>query len=211
MTATITTTNAAAILAANLDRLGERDQRFAVDLLQAARHNRASDKQWHWIEVLAKRAAGVEERPSLRVADDLTGVLALFDKAGAKLARPVVTLSDPQAGAIRITVAGERARVPGSLNVTTAGAYEEREWLGRIHRDGRWELSRTAGDRAGPVGALLARFAADPATVSAEHGRTTGHCSYCSLPLKDERSLKAGYGQTCAKNYALPWGRQLVG
>ena len=208
---TAMTANPASILAANLDRLSEKDRKFAVDLLQAVRHNRASDKQWHWVGVLAGRASGTEERPSVQVADDLTGVLALFDKAGSKLVRPVVTLSDAEAGAIRITVAGERARVPGSLNVTTAGSFEEREWLGRIHRDGRWELSRTAGDRAGPVGALLARFAADPAAVSAEHGRTTGHCSYCSLPLKDTRSLKAGYGQTCAKNYGLAWGKQLVG
>ena len=40
----------------------------------------------------------------------------------------------------------------------------------------------------------------------AEWGRTSAHCCFCSRPLTDPRSESAGYGETCASRYGLPWG-----
>jgi hypothetical protein len=39
-----------------------------------------------------------------------------------------------------------------------------------------------------------------------EWGRTSAHCCFCSRPLTDPRSEQAGYGETCASKYSLPWG-----
>lgn len=46
--------------------------------------------------------------------------------------------------------------------------------------------------------------------LSAEEAARFGHdyrqCVYCSRPLTDERSMSAGYGETCAHTHGLPWG-----
>jgi len=40
----------------------------------------------------------------------------------------------------------------------------------------------------------------------AEWGRRANHCCFCGKALTDPRSESAGYGQTCASRYGLPWG-----
>jgi len=138
---------------------------------------------------------------------NLSGVLALFEKAKQHLKYPAIVMSVPAAGslAIRINVAGEQARVPGSLNVTNFEKPTEgrRQWFGRIHRSGEFERTDAATDAI--VDRLVA-FAADPAGVAAEHGRLTGRCCFCNQALTDERSTAVGYGSTCADHYGLPWG-----
>jgi hypothetical protein len=46
--------------------------------------------------------------------------------------------------------------------------------------------------------------------LTAEQATRFGHdfhqCVYCSRPLTDERSMRAGYGETCAHTHDLPWG-----
>lgn len=37
-------------------------------------------------------------------------------------------------------------------------------------------------------------------------GALYGTCAYCGKVLTDERSIEAGYGETCARNRSLPWG-----
>src|SRR5262252_2410712 len=62
---------------------------------------------------------------------EMDGVLALFAKAKTHLKRPAIVLSVPEVDqtndlegwGIRLTIAGERAKVPGSITVTTE-AYE---------------------------------------------------------------------------------------
>lgn len=191
-----------ATLRDNLANLSPNDQRFAFSLLSA---KRLSEKQAYWVNVLAERATKPQPpRQEIKVASDLSGITSLFDKASAKLKRPAIVLSTPETGAIRLSVAGDKSREPGTVNVTTLGSFEERVWLGRIHKDGRFEVSRKAEAQAPAVGKLLARFACDPAAVAAEHGRTTGACCFCNRPLTDARSIEVGYGPVCAANYGLP-------
>lgn len=48
---------------------------------------------------------------------------------------------------------------------------------------------------------------------AAGHGHSTGQCVFCMLPLTDDgegKSVQVGYGQKCAKNYGLPWGKTAV-
>jgi hypothetical protein len=142
----------------------------------------------------------------------MAGAIALFDTAIKHLKFPAIVLKGPD-DAIRLTIAGQRARIPGSVTVTS---YEQRDgdgrrlWYGRILRDGTFQPSREA-DTASLL-PYLARFAADPATVAAEHGKATGRCCFCNKKIgegKDDRSAAVGYGPECAKHFGVPWGEHL--
>lgn len=146
-------------------------------------------------------------RQTVQVAD-MTGILALFDKAKAsKLKNPAIVLDTKDAAGkattVRLSIAGPAAKFPGSVNVTSEGSFETRDWYGRVKLDGSFDGRSTAP--AGLPQTLLA-FAADPAGVAAAHGRKTGNCCFCNKKLKDARSTEVGYGKTCAANYDLPWG-----
>lgn len=202
------------VLRDSINNLGERDREFAISLVQQAGRRGLSDKQWAWVETLAKRATGQrEERPSAEIGD-MSGILAIFDKAAEKLQYPAIVLAvqgddliDPDL--YRLTRAGAKARAPGTINVT---AYErndkgERDWFGRIDLKGRWEMSaKAAPAKAKSLLPELRAFAADPVTGAKKSARLTGRCCFCHLALKDERSTAVGYGSTCAANYGLPWG-----
>lgn len=137
----------------------------------------------------------------------MAGVLALFAKAKAShLKRPAIVLHVAGAGEVRITMAGDRARVPGSLNVATNQKFGEGIWYGRILVDGNFEASPRDATPAGLVDGLVA-FAARPAEVAAEHGLLTGRCCFCNIALSDGRSTAVGYGKTCAGKWGMPWGK----
>ncbi len=144
------------------------------------------------------------------VVGDLGGVLALFDRARKHLKFPAIVLGVPDlGGGIRITVAGERAKVPGSLTVTSAdrGGDGARVWYGRVLLDGSYFAASACTPRERTeIEARLRAFSADPAKVAGEHGRLTGCCCFCNRKLDDERSTAVGYGPVCADHFGLPWG-----
>lgn len=147
-------------------------------------------------------------QPATVAVGEMSGMLALFGKAKQHLKYPAVVLSVPAASmTVRLSVAGDRAKIPGSITVLDYDAGPDgRDWLGRITVDGQYQPSRKTNGRTDAIVARLQQFACDPATVAAEHGRLTGRCCFCNLPLKDERSTAVGYGATCASHYGLPWG-----
>ncbi|PZR79266.1 MAG: hypothetical protein DI537_41265 [Stutzerimonas stutzeri] len=133
---------------------------------------------------------------------DMKPMLALFKGAGSRLKHPKINLN-VGGQAIVLTVAGDRAKAPGTINVKSPGNFDNSDWYGRIELDGSYKPSRIA-----PKGIeqhLLA-FAADPAKVAADHGHKTGQCCFCNRPLDDERSTEVGYGPVCADKWSLPWG-----
>ena len=140
---------------------------------------------------------------------DLSGVMALFDKARQHLARPAIVLQG-EGAELRLSLAGQGARVPDSLNVATNQGYGSSKWFGRILQDGVFEASPREPTPPWLVG-LLQRFAADPAKVAAESGHMTGKCCFCSRPLSDELSTAIGYGKKCAENFSVPWGKGAIG
>lgn len=156
--------------------------------------------------------AAPAKRPDAVTVGDLTGVLALFANAKKRLKHPAVVLSVPAADmTIRLSLAGPRAKVPGSITVLDANKQfdGERDWFGRITTDGAFQPSNKLNGRTDAVAARLREFASDPARVAAEHGKLTGNCCFCNLPLgqgDDKRSIEVGYGPVCAKNFSLPWG-----
>lgn len=147
--------------------------------------------------------ATVREAPKAVQVGDMAGVCRLFDTATrSKLRSPAVVLHVVGLGELRLSMAGSRARIPGSINVASGDGAA---WFGRILRDGAFEPSRKQDVPAGLVDALVA-FAAEPARVAAEHGRRTGRCCFCDLRLNDPTSTAIGYGATCAKRWGQPYG-----
>ena len=144
----------------------------------------------------------IAERPAQAAVEvgDLSGILAMFATARTHLRYPAVVLDG-----VRVNVAGDRAREPGSLTVTTPQKGEDgrRAWLGRVTLAGIFEPARDA-DPA--IAQRLREFAADPAGVAAAYGRLHGICCFCRKPLRDERSTSVGYGPDCADHYGLAWG-----
>ena len=183
-----------------LPSLSAKDQSFATSLLkQFAQKGTLSDKQLYWVKKLAAPA-----QQALQLDHDLSGIVALFAKAGGK--RPKITFATPDGLAFRMTVAGESSEAPGSISLTSAdGDYMGREWFGRVHLDGRYEPSRKLDAEAATAIALaLEAFALDPEGQSRAYGRRTGSCCYCSQELTDPVSVTLGYGPICAKRWGLP-------
>ena len=152
------------------------------------------------------------------VVGDLGGIMALFDKAATHLKRPAIELGVPgfpMDRAIRVHVATDRAKFPGSLTLLTAANFDtgrefpERKWLGRLHVGGTLEMGRNLTaepDYAAAVESRLKAFAADPSKVGAADGLLTGRCCFCRKALTAEKSTAVGYGKKCASNFGLAWG-----
>ena len=159
-----------------------------------------TSKQWKWVHKLAYDAAN---RPAAKVAhigsdDQLT---ELFSKAKVKY--PKLTFETPDGRTLQLSRAGDRAKFPGSINVTDGRRYGENIWYGRIV-DGEFRLSRDADDE---VTDFLTALAKDPKGFAKAYGVKTGNCCFCNAKLTTDDSNAVGYGPVCAKNWGLPWGK----
>jgi hypothetical protein len=186
-----------------LPALNDNSREFAEDLIakSGVRHG-LSPKQWHWVDILTQRAT---ETPPEPAEVGIAGVVDLLDRAAKRLKHPSINVRVENRD-LRLSVAGPSAQVPGSINVCSVGSFEDRQWFGRVTRDGKFEPSRRhGGDTASAIVAALKALAADPAGTAAEYGRLYGICCMCGLPLVAERSTSVGYGPVCAKNWGLPY------
>jgi Family of unknown function (DUF6011) len=186
--------------------LGQNDQNFAVGMIgNVSRYGRASEKQRLWLEKLYQRTIEPEKKPERvkTAVGDLSRVMALFDKAKARLKKPAIVLMGDEFE-VRLSVASDKARQPGTINVATAESFDEARWFGRILTGGQFEASPREKTPSWLL-PLLSRFAAEPAKTAAEHGRLTGKCCFCNKPLTTVQSTSVGYGPNCAKNYDLPF------
>ena len=194
-------------LKAVLPTLPEKDQVFASSLVSQGEKYVLSSKQIYWVEKLA----GKVEKPVVAAIGNVSGVLDLLHKPGSRLKFPKVRFLVSLFGfdvqsEFTIALAGERARFPGSINVTS-GKYPDSKFYGRIHTDGSYEPARgvDAKDQESIISELK-KLAADPEGIAKEYGKKTGRCCFCSLHLDDERSVAEGYGPVCARHYNLSWG-----
>lgn len=210
--ASLSDADLSAALRAEVSNVPTKDITFALSLLASVgRAGVPSAKQRYWLKQLLDRARGAivptSERVKIKVGE-FAGLNAIFDRAKKKLKKPAIVIAI--AGReIKLDVAGAKARVPGSINVATNAPYGQSDWFGRILSTGEFEASPRVSTPAGLVDGL-ARFAAEPAKVAAEHGQLTGRCCFCNLTLTDSRSTSVGYGPTCAGNYGLPWGARVA-
>ena len=100
-----------------------------------------------------------------------------------------------------LTMAGDRARAPGSVNLTDGGSYGQNQWYGRIGVDGVFAPAQAAknlsqGDKA-ELWSVLSRLRRDPETVFAEYGKRFGVCCMCGRELTNAASVSDGIGPIC--------------
>lgn len=191
-------------LSAAIPALSGKDREFALSLLDSwEQRGSLSEKQSLWAGKLIMKAE--KAAAPAPVAINLSPIVQLFQNklaAGGKSGRwPEMLFRTASGTTLRLSIAGQAARFPGSLNVTSAEKqFSARSWFGRIHTDGRLELSGKADP--GIADALVA-FAADPAGQATAFGRETGNCCFCGIELTHGNSIKLGYGPICADKWGL--------
>lgn len=191
------------ILKSNIALLPEKDKAFATSLVEnVEKRGSASEKQAYWIKELANRALGQAKKVEADQIGDVKGIVALMNEVKG-LSRPTILLETRNGMVVRLQKADKTSRNSGSIYV------KERRgtgYFGKITPAGAFIAgSAPASDTIRDITAILRAFAADPAGVAASYGRESGCCCFCDRKLTDERSVKVGYGATCAKNYGLPW------
>ena len=171
---------------------------FAQSLArQWVTRGKLSDRQWPWVHKLAVDTlappAPVATGPSC------LAIVTLFSVASANgMKRP--RISFPQA---KFSLAGKMSRNPGSIHVTQ-GSYPGK-YFGRIDPTGQFVPGR---DFAHLDQAFFSAFAADPIGFAQSHGKESGSCRFCNLPLTTVESVSVGYGPICAGHWGLPWGHK---
>jgi len=182
---------------------------FARDLCEKAARSGLSEAQWAWAHKLAMEQAEREQAPragtvTAPVAAERFGkIVAMLTHARAHLQHPKLTIELPDIGRVRLSLAGERSRAPGSVNVTDGRPFGENTYYGRIAVDGTFEAARAC------TPALLEALRAmdrDPLAAASVHGRRYGYCCFCARTLTDARSVHVGYGPVCAEHHGLAWG-----
>lgn len=182
-----------------------KDAAFVSSIAQA---KNPSQKQMYWVNEFVKRAStpttqqvatAVVSDATLKV--DLSRVLDMFKNARQHLKRPKITLRLIQAQRnIRFTFDMNRRRL--YMNGEQFGSG-----YGWVTEAGEVQLRQNGPGYKAEILVLLEEFCAEPKAVAIAHGKLTGNCCFCSLPLSDPRSLNVGYGDTCAKHWDLPWGK----
>jgi Family of unknown function (DUF6011) len=187
-----------------LAKLPDARREFGGSLIdQYGQRRSLSDKQWFWVGKLTEMATEEKKPAETHAIGEMAGVATVFALAKQRLSYPAIVLAYGDAE-LRLSVASERARVPGSINVVVDRKGQEREWIGRILQGGVLEKSRRIEDSVpAELLDLLARFAKDPRRTAAEYGKLTGRCCFCHTGLDDPVSAEAGVGPTCAKNWGM--------
>lgn len=196
----------------NIDRLpSKRDRAFADDLLHSlGQYGSLTDKQWWWVKKLAERTLVQPKKLSETLAP-MAAVIKLFEAGSSRLKYPKVRLITEEGRRLRLNLAGKKSSRPGTVNVADASERVDqntgwRKWYGYINRDGVFHMSGQV--KSPDIYKAVEVFAADPQQAALAYAQLTGQCCFCNQPLTDKRSIKQGYGPTCAKNFKLPWGEK---
>lgn len=185
--------------------LVKNDKSFANSLVDFyKRKGTLSPKQEYWVRALSDRAMNKGESgvPEPKQVGNFSGVYALFEKAKVKLKFPKIYM-EVESVPVVISMAGERAKVPGVINVAGEGEYMNRKWYGSVSKDGTWSRGFKTYEDQEKVESLLRALSRNPAKAAKEYGTLTGRCCFCGKHLKDEHSTAAGFGPVCADNFGL--------
>jgi len=188
--------------------VNEKDRTFAGDLLSCYdKKGSLSCSQWVWVPRLVHRAIEGDEPETVKLDGDLSGMLVMFEFAKQSLKYPKVRLQLHDGSPVVLSVSGLKAKQPGTVNVTDGKPYGSNKWYGRVDKSGTFQLGHHKYPEINQVIALLNNFAKDPQQAAAAHGHLSGSCCFCNKSLTDPKSVKVGYGPTCAKTFGLKWGK----
>ena len=187
----------------SINSLRKIDGEFARSLCQQYdRKGALSLKQGYWVRKLINDANSPD--PLFGEVDcDMTSIVTKMHDAMEHLKWPKIRLETEGCRKVVLSVAGQKSKNPGTINITDGGPYGSNTWYGRIKTDGTFQPSKYCTDE---IVELLVHISDDPAGAAAAHGHKTGSCCFCTRELTDERSTDVGYGPVCADHYSLPWG-----
>lgn len=188
-----------------IDKLPSGKVDFAKSLIkQQKTGKKLSDKQSYWLAKLLEMAN--EQKPAgptqLDLSVSLLPIITMFDAVSAKLKSPALWLE--VSGQPICLYPSKGGKYPGTIQVTDGGSYGNNKWFGRVNKDGTFFAGYAAED-VSILEDFLEYFAHSPATVAAKYGKKTGRCCFCNKHLTDQRSTHVGYGETCSKNWGLPY------
>lgn len=186
---TLTTIEAQAVLA---EKAGA--SAFEKSLAGKSLH-RMTPKMTAWCHVLANWAIAPREEEAATDSFPLT--MALLEKVrddGFKKFPKMILKIEEQV----VVMALSRK---GTVNVTDGGPYRANKYFGAIQPGGSY---REGAAITPDVRTLL--HAIEENAADAVKRYSTGKCCFCRKELTTRESRTVGYGQTCAKNHALPWG-----
>jgi hypothetical protein len=157
--------------------------------LQAVYNSIAREEDW------AKQREQKATQTQINMTD-LLDRFALALKAGIK--RPKVNTGD-----LLFSLAPAHGHNAGCVYVKgEKDAYGDRDYLGKITREGKFFAGRGVEDE---VKQRIAEVGADVVTAAKAHGAQHNNCCFCSRDLTTNESVSNGYGPICAKRYGLPW------
>lgn len=179
-----------------------RPNEFVESLCDAyVKYGSWTDGQRPWVHKLANEAEAPKSEP--RAPTYLfPNIVAMMHEAAEHLKYPRMVV-EIDGNSIRLSVAGVNSRRPGTVNVTSDGTFEERDWYGRIDLEGGWEPARRTEKW---VTEALREIERDPAGAARVQGQRYGRCCFCRQELTTKESVSVGYGPICAGHYGLPWG-----
>lgn len=103
---------------------------------------------------------------------------------------------------VMFSVAGQKGRFPGSVNLTDGGSYGQNKWYGRITTDGVYTPTESVrnlkpADKREFWTFLKRLRDEDTQSIFAEYGKCFGVCSFCGRELTNPQSIKDGIGPVC--------------
>lgn len=188
----------------------KRDVSFATDLVSGKygwdKRGYLSDKQIKFIGPMIDRALGGDSAPAAESVGSLEGFVKLFTDAKANLKFPKIVMESKDEP-LKFTIAGDKAKFPGTINITDGGSYGSNKWYGRVTVDGEWTPSGTVTPELKHIiGRVLNAFSNDPKKAAMSYGHASNNCCFCAKKLDTKESVHAGYGPVCADKWGLPWG-----
>jgi hypothetical protein len=85
-------------------------------------------------------------------------------------------------------------------------------FIGTIFEDGTLKFGKYCSDALKPdFVTMIENIAKDPVAFAKAYGHMHNRCCFCNIELTDPKSVGAGYGPVCAKNWGMPWGKQAYG
>lgn len=176
---------------------------FGCDLVRKAEKYGLSADQNVWVHVLA---AELSSETDAQATVNLAPIVMYLTAArGAGIKWPRIRLVTADMRPVVLSLAGSRAKQPGTANITDGGPYGENQWYGRVALDGDLESSREIDEG---IVEILQAFSDDPARTAKAQGSLTSACCFCGKELTTMESVGAGYGPICAGRWNLPWGEE---
>ena len=131
--------------------------------------------------------------------DKVVSLMTRIKDSGAKYPRVRLAFADRP---LVLTLAGDRARQPGTVNLTDGAGYPNSTFYGRVTLTGRFEPHAAARNldpvlKAALWGVVSRLREGEAEEVFAEYGRAFGVCCMCGRELTDPESVALGIGPVC--------------